>query len=200
MKQTLCSPLQEAGLWHGEKAEGEGSADGWCGERGGNLLPSGGRGDDVVSGPTWGCQAPSGARWPLPPGLTCSPVTRQERREKRERRGKRRRALIRAETGAWWPDTLLNTAGIKTWGGFVRTQQRQWGSQSLPRPITHCLHQRHNKNTLKHSHRESSALCEPIGIQESSMKSIWHNDGREAPANTAQRQIVEKGQDQIKAP
>ena len=27
------------------------------------------------------------------------------------------------------------------------------------------------------------------------MKSIWHNDGREAPANTAQRQIVEKGQD-----
>ena len=68
------------------RAEGEGSADGWCGERGGNLLPSGGRGDDVVSGPTWGCQAPSGARWPLPPGLTCSPVTRQERRERGEER------------------------------------------------------------------------------------------------------------------
>ena len=27
------------------------------------------------------------------------------------------------------------------------------------------------------------------------MKSIWRNDGRGAPANTAQRQIVEKGQD-----
>ena len=121
------------------RAEGEGSADGWCGERGGNLLPSGGRGDDVVSGPTWGCQAPSGARWPLPPGLTCSPVTRQQRRERGERRGKRRRALIRAETGAWWPDTLLNTAGIKTWGGFVRTQQRQWGREPVTSSPHHTL-------------------------------------------------------------
>ena len=104
----------------------------------------------------------------------------------------------RAETRAGWPDTLLNTAGIKTWGGFVRTHQRQWGgSQSLPRPITHCLHQR---ETIKipwntHTGRELSPVWEPIGIQESSMKSIWHNDGREAPANTVQGQIVEKGQD-----
>ena len=118
-----------------------------------------------------------------------------QRRETGERGG----LLIRGRGLGRDDPTLCSMQRLdKNLGRLCEDREETMGGASHFLAPSHTASIRETIKIPWNTHTERDQLA--IGIQESSMKSIWRNDGRGAPANTAQRQIVEKGQNQIKAP